>query len=191
MNTHPQITIVSKYFYPEPCSTGQLLMELGTELQKKGCRVKALTGQACLVGRAKLPHEGNYNGIEIKRVWCTRLDNSKVIGKAINRITFTTSVFLNLLLNKRAPLLVTSDPPFLYWASMVLKKIRGRKFIYLLYDIHPDASVKLGYLKGGSLVRKIWERINRLAYKEADFIIVPGHCMKRTIERQFKCNPTK
>jgi len=59
MNVSPQITIVSKYFYPEPCSTGQLLMELGLELQKKGCRIDVLTGQASLVGNQRLPSRGN------------------------------------------------------------------------------------------------------------------------------------
>jgi len=66
-----------------------------------------------------------------------------------------------------------------------IEKIRNRKFIYLLYDIHPDASVKLGYLKSGSLVRKIWDQVNKLVYKEADFIIVPGDYVRKTIERQF------
>ena len=185
MNTNLQITMVSKYFYPEPCSTGQLLMELGLELQKKGCSVNVLTGQARLIGRSKLTSRGDYGSTKIKRVWCTRLDNKKVVGKAINRLTFTISAFLHLLLKKKPPLFVTSDPPFLCWASMILNKIMGRKFIYLLYDIHPDASVKLGYLKGGSIIRKIWDLINSIAYKEADFIIVPGNCMKQTIKRKF------
>ncbi|RLG90993.1 hypothetical protein DRO34_04705 [Candidatus Bathyarchaeota archaeon] len=185
MNISPQITMVSKYFYPEPCSTGQLLMELGLELQRRGCKVNVITGQASLVGHKKLPSRGNHEGIEIKRVWCTSLNNNKIQGKAINRVTFTTLVFLHLLLKKNPPLFVTSDPPFLCWIGMVLKKLRNRKFIYLLYDVHPDASVKLGYLKSRSLVRKIWDQINKLVYKEADFIIVPGDCVKKTIERQF------
>jgi glycosyltransferase involved in cell wall biosynthesis len=188
MNGNSQITMVSKYFYPEPCSTGQLLMELGPELQRNGRNVKVLTGQARLGGRGKLLPHGNYDGIAIRRLWCTKFDNERVIGKAINRITFTTSVLLDLLLSKEPLLLVTSDPPFLCWASMASKKIRGGKVIYLLHDIHPDASVKLGYLNKRGLIRKSWDWLNKQAYEEADFIVVLGNYMKHAIEKRFNGN---
>lgn len=189
MNGLPHhITMVSKYFYPEFCSTGQLLMELGVELQRRRCKVNVLTGQACLVGRGKLPPHGDYDGIPIKRIWCTSLDNQNVLGKAINRITFTASILRNLLLKKQPLLVVTSDPPFLCWASMVMKKLRGGKFIYLLHDIHPDASVKLGYLNEDGLLKKSWDWLNRRAYEEADFIIVLGNFMKHSLKERFTEN---
>jgi glycosyltransferase involved in cell wall biosynthesis len=188
MNGYPEITMVSKYFYPEFCATGQLLMQLGVELQKKGCRIDVLTGQAPLFGSGKLPFIGNYNGITIRRVWCTNLDNKRITGKAINRITFTTSILLNLLLKKEPLLLVTSDPPFLCWASTLAKKTIGTRFIYLLHDIHPDASVKLGYLNGKGYLGRSWDWLNQRAYEEADFIVVLSNCMKRTLEERFNGN---
>jgi len=186
MNNGLQITMISKYFYPEFCATGQLLMELGLELKKKGCKINVLTGRAPLVGRGKLPLRGSFKGIPIRRVWCTRLGNERVIGKTINRMTFTPSVLLNLLLRKEPLLIITSDPPFLCWAGLVLKKAVGTKYVYIFHDIHPDASVKLGYLKQTSPLRKIWDWVNRFALKEADSVIVLGEDMKRTLEKRFR-----
>jgi glycosyltransferase involved in cell wall biosynthesis len=182
------ITMVSKYFHPEFCSTGQLLMELAVELRRRGCKVSVLTGQARLVGGGKLPPRGSYDGIPVERVWCTRLDNRSVLGKAINRATFTASVLLNLLLKKRPLLLVTSDPPFLCWVGMVMKKLRGGRFVYLLQDIHPDVSVKLGYLKDDALLRKCWDWLNQRAYEEADSIVVLGDDMKHTLDGRYNGN---
>jgi glycosyltransferase involved in cell wall biosynthesis len=180
--------MVSKYFHPEPCSTGQLLMELGSELQKRGFTINVLAGKTRLVGKGKLPPHGNYDGIKIKRVWCTKFDNESVVGKAINRITFTSSVLLHLLLKKEPLLLITSDPPFLCWASMVMKKLRDGKFIYVLHDIHPDASVKLRYLNDDTLLKKSWDWLNQRAYEEADFIVVLSNNMKHTIEERLSSN---
>lgn len=188
MSACVKLTMVSKYFHPEPCSTGQLLMELGSELRKRGVTITVLTGRARLVGNGELPAHGNYDGIGIRRVWCTKFNNGGVAGKAINRMAFTVSVLLHLLLKKQHVLLVTSDPPFLCWASMVLKKFRGGKFIYLLHDIHPDASVKLGYLKDDALLKKSWDWLNQRAYEEADSIVVLGNHMKRTIEGRLNGN---
>jgi hypothetical protein len=157
--TVKEIRFVLQYFYPEVASTGQLMTELAEGLTSKGYKVKAIVGQPTYVHSKKLPRKEIHNGIEIERISCTMLNKNSSIGRMLNWSSFTILAFLKLLFSRdMTPLFIVSTPPFLFVVGYLLNLIKRQKYICLVYDLYPDIAVRLGYIKKGSLIARIWNR---------------------------------
>jgi glycosyltransferase involved in cell wall biosynthesis len=185
MDKKKKITILSQYFHPEVASTGQLMTELAVGLRKKGCEVRVITGQpSYLKDEGKLPNKEYYHDIEIKRVWNTRFDKNKNVGRALNQGSFFISAFTSILFSRQThPLLIVSVPPFSGVLGAFMKIIKKQKYAFLVYDIYPDIAVELGYLKKDGIIARVWEMVNRVVYDKADLIITPGEKMKEKISK--------
>ena len=123
-----------------------------------------------------------YRGINIKRVFSTEGNRDSKIGRLLNYITFTTSVFFNLLFKKNYDkILFVSNPPLVPFIGYLIKKLRGKNYIYLVHDIYPDVAEKLGVIKKGSIISKVMNYMNKKIYTNAERIIALGKDMKRVI----------
>ena len=184
-----RLTIVTAHFHPDVAATGQLLTELATGLVEMGCDVSIFTTHPTFGPRGHTPAFEIYQGVRVHRVFSTRLDKNSRVGRALNAGSFFLSVLSALLVSRgRGPLMIVSNPPFLAFAGVIVKKLRGRSFLYLVHDVFPDLAVVLGYVAPNSWVRRLWDAVNRVILRHASGVIVLGESMKQIMIRKAGAN---
>ncbi|MBI6069097.1 glycosyltransferase family 4 protein [Clostridium perfringens] len=178
-----KVVLVSEFFYPYKTSTQKILTELAEDFVEYGLEVDVLTTKnAYREEKQDLGKYEIYRGINIKRVFSTEGNRDSKIGRLLNYITFTTSVFFNLLFKKNYDkILFVSNPPLVPFIGYLIRKLRGKNYIYLVHDIYPDVAEKLGVIKKGSIISKVMNYMNKKIYTNAERIIALGKDMKRVI----------
>ncbi len=127
-----------------------------------------------------------FRNVRIQRIWSTRLNKNKKIGKVINSLTFFFSALWKSLTSDRiGPLLIVSNPPFLPLVGFFCKIFQQRNYIFLVHDVYPDIAVQLGYLSRYSIVTRIWNWINRIIYSNASQVIVLSNSMKEVVLKKM------
>jgi colanic acid biosynthesis glycosyl transferase WcaI len=89
------------------------------------------------------------------------------------------------------PCLLFSNPPLLPWLGYGLRRCRHRPFAVMVHDIYPDVLVRLQVFSGNSLMTRVWRRLNRMSYEQADAVMTLGDCMAATLASQFDPTRTK
>ena len=89
-----------------------------------------------------------------------------------------------------ALLFLVSNPPFLGLIGYVFKRLRGQRYVVLVYDIHPDMLVQFGSLKERGLITRLWRRMNRLVWENAEIVFTIGERMAANLERNFDAGKT-
>jgi len=186
-----KVLLINQHFYPEIAATAQLLTDLAEDLTKAGIEVRVLAGRPSYLAsresesRESLEPTSNfaskelYHGIEICRVLNTRFSRKSWAGRFANWISFYFLAFLRALWLPRPDLVVClSTPPLISLTGLLLKRLKGCKFLFWCQDLYPDIALALGMLRPGGVAR-VSEGISRAIYREADGIVVVSEGMKR------------
>ena len=130
----PELLILCQLFYPELVSTGQTLTELAEQLVADGVDVEVLCGPPTVMAtNGRMPKRMIHRGIRIRRVWGTRFPKLSLVGRVLNQMTFTCSIFFHLLLHRpRRLILVLTNPPFLAVTLRVVEVLSHRSALHLL-----------------------------------------------------------
>ena len=185
------VVILSQYFYPEVAGVGLRLTELAVELARRDVVVRAIVAQPSYRGREKRPRRERYYGVEIERLPLPYFDRKTRFGRSASSILFVLLATARLTFSRiRGPLLIGTTPPFLHFAGWFLKRIRGLRYVCLVQDIYPDLAVRLGYLRDGSRLVKVWHWVNDLVYRDADAIVTLGPRMAATIRATLPASPS-
>jgi glycosyltransferase involved in cell wall biosynthesis len=178
-----KIVLVCEFFYPYKTGTQKILTELAEDLVEYGLEIEVLTTKnSYREERQQVEKQEIYKGIGIKRIFST--DKSRDIKgwRILNYLTFTISSFFNLLAKRNyEKVLFVSNPPLVPYIGYIIKKVRGKDYIYLVHDIYPDVAEKLGVIKKGSLISRVMNHINNKIYNNAEKVIVLGKDMKEVI----------
>ncbi|MBI5893487.1 MAG: glycosyltransferase family 4 protein [Deltaproteobacteria bacterium] len=179
-----KLLIINQHFYPEIAPTGQLMTDLAEDLVKKGIDVTVLTGLPSYNIEGvyhSVPKKEKYKGIDIVRVFNTRFSTKYLIYRIPNWLTFYLSAVIRVIfLPKHDIVMALSTPPYIAIAGVLLKFIKGSKFIFCVQDLYPDVVRDIGLIKN-SFVLKILQGISKWIYKKADIIIVLGDAMKKEL----------
>ncbi len=171
------VLILNQYYAPDVASTGHLLHELAGDLAKQGFPVKVITCRPSYGPRetwVPCALRENRDGVEVRRMVTTRFSKDGMVGRAANITTFFLPLLVRMLLTSRKDCvhLYTTNPPFLGIIGAVVSLFRRHRYVQLLHDSHPQVGVWVGKVRAGSLVERLWHRINRLMYKRAQQTIV-------------------
>lgn len=137
------------HYPPDVAADGQVFALLARELAKLGHPVRVLTWRPRYQGlTADAPGRETIDGVEVRRFWAPRGGKS-LIGRAFAAWWLTTTAFWRALFSGGV-LLMPSSPPTLgmvgWWLSW-----GGRRFVYVLHDLHPELGLALGRMKPGLL----------------------------------------
>ncbi|MBX3473004.1 MAG: glycosyltransferase family 4 protein [Planctomycetes bacterium] len=135
------------HFPPDVAADGQLFWLLARELARSGVEVRVLTWRPRYQGLAEdAPAHEVRDGVEIRRFWAPAAGKS-LVGRAFAAWWLTYTGFWRALFTG-GTLLIPSSPPTLglvgWWLSWI-----GRKYIYVLHDLHPELGIALGRMKPG------------------------------------------
>ena len=90
-----------------------------------------------------------------------------------------------------ALLFVVSNPPFMGIIGYLFKRLRGQRYVVLIYDIYPDILFRFGRLKQSGLITRLWRRINRLVWENAEIVFTLSDQMAANLERWFDVGKTR
>ena len=82
--------------------------------------------------------------------------------------------FLLFSRNKKEPLFIVSNPPFTPLISIFTK----RNCFLLIYDLYPDVLVNTGILSKNNFLINLWNKFNRIAFKNAKILFTISDSMK-------------
>jgi len=148
-----RINFIVPYYPPDVAADGQLFALLAAELARRGFDVRVGTWMPRYQGvrvKAKMYEEQLDGRVKISRMPALRAGKS-LLARAYAAYWLTYSAFWRGLFSW-GPLVMPSSPPTLGLAGWALSWI-GRRYVYVLHDVHPELGLALGYLKPGMAAR--------------------------------------
>ena len=178
-----KLLLVNQHYYPDVASTGQHLTDLAEHLAREGYAVEVLTGRGKYVaGKMDAPAREVRNGVSIRRLRTTAFGRSSHLGRVVDYLSFYVKVLVALLFGpKRDGVLFLTTPPLLAFLGAIARAVRGQHYGVWSMDLHPDAEVASGMLRGHSVAAKLLEWMNATGYRRADFVVDLGPYMKQRI----------
>lgn len=181
MNSRGRIGLLCQHFYPELISTGMHMTELATRLHDLGWDVTVVCAQPTLSmeqGNERVPRRGRVGGVLIRRVGAVG-SHRNLVARAVFASTYLLSSFVKAVRLRKSVdgLVITTNPPILGLAGWLAKRLFGMKYVVISYDVYPDLAGRLGVIKPGGLVFRLWDRATRAMLRGADRVIVIGRDM--------------
>lgn len=89
-----------------------------------------------------------------------------------------------------ALLFLVSNPPFLGLIGLLFKKLRGQRYVVLVYDIYPDLLHGLGKLRPG-LISRAWDYLNRFVLENSCLVFTIGEDMAALLNEKYDLAKTR
>ena len=128
-SSRPRVVFFNRSYWPDAEATGQLLTELCEDLVA-AVDVEVVAGQPNKnPTREPFRRLGKQtrNGVEIRRVWHTRLPKKYLVARAVNMLTFLLSTTFVAVFQRRPDVAVLeTDPPLLCLLGSWLQRVRER-----------------------------------------------------------------
>ncbi len=159
---------------------GYIFQELAEELSRKWAPSLLITQAAEYVKSTENLALVNAPCYNISNYFTRILSWIYYFLLALIRMAFTS---------RKSLIFIVSTPPFLGLVGYVFKKIKGQKYVMLVYDIHPDLLINIGSLKDG-FIAKMWRKLNRAVWNNADAVITIGEYMAQNLAKQFDVSRT-
>jgi glycosyltransferase involved in cell wall biosynthesis len=187
MSNCKSLGLLCQHFYPELVSTGLHMTELSTGLAEHGWNVHVFCAAPGQRPRDEHAREASYRGVQITRIrpWG---DHRRSIGsRLVFGLTYTLACLWRVALTRKRlnGLIVTTNPPFLGMAAIVIRRLFRLPYLLIVYDVFPDAAVRLGILRAGSIVDRLWGRLTLRLLRDASRIVVIGRDMDEVIRSKL------
>ncbi|MDN3643793.1 glycosyltransferase family 4 protein [Lutimonas halocynthiae] len=102
-------------------------------------------------------------------------------------LLFFMQIFVYILFNKNhGKILFVSNPPLLPFLGSNFSDRKNFDFDVLVYDVYPDALSNFGYIKEGSLLYRLWDRMNKKVYLKATRVFTISNVMQKVISRTIE-----
>ncbi len=98
--------------------------------------------------------------------------------------------FRYLFLNRKSFIFLVPLPPFLDFMAFLFKRLRGQRYAILIYDIYPDTLINFGPLNESGLISRLWRKMNRLSWQNAEVVFTIGYKMAENLETMFDSSRT-
>ena len=191
-----RVVILNQYYVPDVASTGHLLFELAENLAAQGADVTVLTCRPSYGPPEtwqECPRIEFTNGVQVKRLWSTRLSKDSLLGRVLNSVTFLVPLaLLHVLPRRRGEVfLYTTNPPYLGFVGAFVSCLRRHNYVVLLHDSYPELAVWVGKIKKNGLIDRVWQWCNRVMYKRAKQTIVLSEAAKQLVCNNYGSDPDR
>lgn len=185
-----RIALICHVYPPEVAPAGLMVRELAEDLAGRGHDVTVLTGwpnhpQGRLFKgwRARFRQvERDPAGFRVIRCGHAIPPRDRIVHRLWYYLTFAAGTFLNgLAAGPVDAVLCLSTPIFGSWSAWLLARLKGARFVYDVFDLHPEGARSAGLLGEGSVYR-LWRAVDAALMRRSDAIATLGPGMKRQIE---------
>ncbi len=184
------VLILNQFFYPDVSATAQHAFDLARFLRRNGDEVSAIAwrssyGQSGSAAGGKLDSEETVDGIRIHRVGSSLLGKRGLVARAIDFMAFNVAcLFKALTLPRHDVVICLTTPPFIALIGLVLRWLKGSKFVFWTMDLYPEVPLAAGVIKRGSITHRVFDALDRFCLRQADAVVVLGRCMRELVLRK-------
>jgi glycosyltransferase involved in cell wall biosynthesis len=153
-----RVILINRYFYPDGAATSQIATALSMALHEQGWTVDAITSRQLYDDPdADLPAIDRVRGVNIHRIWTTRMGRGHLAGRSFDYGSFYASAFCWLLWRARRGdvILALTDPPLISVPVALVARLRGCTHINWLHDLFPEIARALEVLPAGRIYRTL------------------------------------
>jgi colanic acid biosynthesis glycosyl transferase WcaI len=185
--------VVSELYFPEETSTGYLLTKIA-EGVARDLPVTAICSQPTYSARGtRAPTREHRHGVDIERCAGTTFDKNSLLGRALNAVTISLSLWWRVLLRvgRNDVVIVVTNPPFLPFGVLVACRLRGARCALLVHDVYPEVLIAAGLTGPSSLIARLAYVATSWLYRHCDRVIVLGRDMETLARRKLDGDPSK
>ena len=177
------VLILNQFFWPDVAATAQHAFDLARFLAARGDRVSAIASRGVYgQERGALPRQERIDGIDIHRVGTTIFGGRRLASRALDFVSFNLACLLKALTLPRHDVVIClTTPPFVALIGVVLKALKGTRFVFWTMDLYPDVPIAAGVIRRGSSLHRLFDRLDRFCMRRADSVVVLGRCMRQRI----------
>lgn len=162
---------------------GLLFRELAEDISKKWSPSLLFTGHPDTIK--------SEQATSLKIVAAPKYNRTTRVLRLLSWLRYLVSaLFRCWLLPSNALLFLVPFPPGLGMIAYLFKRLRGQRYVVLIYDIYPDAFVRFSGLKESGLIVRLWHRLNRLIWENAEIVFTIGEAMAENLEQKFDASKT-
>jgi glycosyltransferase involved in cell wall biosynthesis len=143
----PRLIFINRYFHPDQSATSRLLSDLAFALANVGHDILILTSrQRYDDPDARLPACEVRGKVKVHRLAGTRFGRRRLLGRAIDYLSFYVSMAVALLKLAGAGDIIVpmTDPPMLGLLAGPIARLRRCRMINWLQDIYPEVALAVG-----------------------------------------------
>jgi len=179
-----KVVFVNRFFYPDHSATSQLLSDLAFDLARGGVVVRVVTSRlryddpaASLAGREEV------GGVGVVRVATTRFGRGRLVGRALDYLSFYVSAGWALWreLDARTVVVAKTDPPLISVVAAAVARLRGAELVNWLQDLFPEVAGALGMRLGRGAVGGALRGLRNWSLRAARANVVLGRCMAERV----------
>jgi colanic acid biosynthesis glycosyl transferase WcaI len=176
-----RVIFVNRFFYPDLSATSELLSGLALALSHRKIPIAVITSRLRYEGReGHFPARETIDGIQVHRVWSSRLGRSRLLGRSIDYLSFFFAAAWQLrkLARPGDVIVAKTDPPLLSVMVAPIARLKGVKLVNWLQDIFPEVAeaVDLGGRPGKTALRLL-HPFRNWSLRVADMNVVVGETM--------------
>ena len=184
-----RVALICHVYPPEAAPAGMMVRELAEDLAARGHAVTVITGWpnhprgVLFVGwRARFRKvEEDPRGFRVLRCGHSIHPRDRIAWRLWYYLTFAVSTFLNgLAAGPLDAVLCLSTPIFGSWSAWGLARLKGARFVYDIFDLHPEAARNAGLMREG-LPYRVLRWADTVLCRRADAIATLGEGMRRQI----------
>ena len=179
----PSMVFLCQVFPPDPQSTSQLFGALIPKIATEESPLEVWSAMPPIPGT---PREEADAGRRIRRLGLVDRGRQGALRRLATYASYSLAVARKFLkLPPGTKVVAVTNPPFLPVWIWLLSKLRACEYRLVLLDLYPEGLEKIGWLKPGGGIARLWSLGNRHAYTEARQISVLGRDMKRLITDHY------
>ena len=165
---------MKKFLLISQSQDGSYVNLIKYSLSNSGCSLTVFTGKFSDVEK------------EIEIVKAPKYDSTSFKSRFKTWFVYvkTANKYLKNNIDKFDAVMFTSNPPVNQSLVRYVQK-KGKKCIYLIWDIYPDCIEKT-FGKKVAVITNLWRKINRSIYKKCDAVLTIGEVMKQNILKSYK-----
>jgi colanic acid biosynthesis glycosyl transferase WcaI len=181
-----RIRFIHNYFHPDVSSVSQLISDVAFHLAAEGNEVSVIasSNRYEASGRGSLSSRETVGGVAVRRVWASSLGKGSYLSRLSDQLFFCVGATSAALFAPRADTVVLlTNPPLFATLGLLLKRIRGERFIYVVMDLYPDVAVRSRLFAESSWLNRMLRKLTEVTLRGADRVVVLGDCMREEVLR--------
>ena len=178
-----RVLMLNQTFWPDVAATAQHAFDLAKFLAEHGDRVTVIASRS-IYGQAGsvLPDAETVDGVDVRRVTGSLFGKRGIASRSFDFVTFNVACLLKALsLPRHDVVICLTTPPFIALIGLVLRWTKGSRFVFWTMDLYPDVPLAAGVLKRGSIIHRVFDRVDRYCLRKADAVVVLGRCMRARV----------
>lgn len=142
-----RVVFINRYYYPDMSATSQMLYDLTRRLARQGVKVTVICSRQLYEDpHKKLNALEVVEGVRVHRVNTTCFGRNRLLGRALDYLSFYVSATMKLLEVVKAGDVVVAktDPPLISVPAAAVARWRSAVLINWLQDLFPEVASHLG-----------------------------------------------